>query len=492
MRQRAGLWGGLLLGAAAAGLPIWTDLSVPAAGTLAMVLLMAVWWATEALPFGVVALLPIVLAPSFGILDLSTVAHAYGDPNIFLFLGGFCLALSLEKYGLHRRVAVRVISLIGAGPGRLLAGVMLATAVVSMWVSNTAVTLMMLPVALAVISAAEACPGNDPAAVRRWSVALLLGTAYAASIGGVGTLVGSPPNLILASQLRILFPELPELNFVRYLMIALPFAAVFLAMTWLFLRLAVAGFGLPNRIVSADWLKKEGKDLGPMSAAEKRTGMVFLVVAAGWIFRSDLDLGFAQIPGWGDLAGLGRMGDAGVAVLGAGALFILPAGGRMEPRSGPLLDASWVRKIPWDVLLLFGGGFALAECVRASGFAGHAGQAALALKDLPLPWITALISLAATFISEVMSNTAQASILMPLLGAAAPALEIHPYLLLIPAAFASSLAFMMPAGTPPNAIIFASGRIRIGDMIRAGLILNLLAVAAITVYMGFFRPSLLP
>jgi sodium-dependent dicarboxylate transporter 2/3/5 len=464
-------------------------MSLQAAGTLAIIVLMAAWWATEALPFGAVSLVPLVLAPAFGILSITSTAKAYGDANIFLFLGGFCLALALEKCGLHRRIAVTVIGLVGAGPGKILAGVMGATALLSMWVSNTAVALMMLPVGLAVIAAAEACAGEKSEGVRRWSIALLLGMAYAASIGGVATLVGSPPNLIMAGQLKILFPELPEMTFARYMMIALPFALLFLAGAWAFLITFVAGRRhLPKHIVHRDWLKSERQSLGSMNAAEVRTGLVFLLVAAGWIFRADLDFGILRIPGWGNWMGLGRIGDAGVAVFGALLLFILPDGNTAKPDR--LLDASWSRRIPWEVLLLFGGGFAIADCVHASGFADIAGSAALAVKDLPLPLLTAILAATATFISEVMSNTAQASIMMPLLGASAPAMQIHPYLLLIPATFASSLAFMMPAGTPPNAIIFASGKIRIGDMIRAGFILNLLAVAAITLYSGVFRLGL--
>jgi len=484
-----GFWSGLLGAAVVASVPLWSSIPVPAAGTLAMIVLMAVWWATEALPFGAVSLVPVVLAPAFGILSITAVAKAYGDANVFLFLGGFCLALALERSGLHRRIAVSVIALVGGGPWRLLGGVMTATAVVSMWVSNTAVALMMLPVSLALTSAAESCAGAQNEPVRRWSIAVLLGTAYAASIGGVATLVGSPPNMILAGQLKILFPELPEMTFTRYLVIALPFTLVFLAISWIFLMTVVAGPRLPKQIVDRNWLDLERKSLGPLSTAERRTGGIFLFVAAGWIFRADLDFGFVRIPGWGNWLELGRIGDAGVAVFGALLLFILPNGDVKQPDR--LLDASWTRRIPWEVLLLFGGGFALAECVHVSGFAQHVGAAASLLKDLPLPWITIILTTIATFVSEVMSNTAQASILMPLLGASAPSMGVHPYLLLIPAAFASSLAFMMPAGTPPNAIVFASGKLRIGDMIRAGFFLNLLGIAWITLYCAVLRPGLL-
>ncbi len=481
--KRSGIWGGLLGAAAAGGVVLALGGSVSVAGTVGMIVLMAVWWVTEALPLGAVALVPVLIAPLLGILDSGAVAKAYADPNIFLFLGGFCLALALEKSGLHRRLALGVIRAVGAAPGALLGGFMIATFVISMWVSNTATALMMLPVALAVLKTAEAGAPQSSGPIRRWGVALLLGVAYAASIGGAATLVGSPPNLILASQLRILFPEHPELDFARYLSIAFPLCLVFLGIAWGFLMTVTAGRGLPKSIVSRGWLEREARSTGPWTPAERRVLTVFLLMAVGWIFRADLDLGFATIPGWGNWHGIGRIGDAGVAIAGALLLFILPDGAAKP--GGRLMDIDWVSRIPWDVLLLFGGGFAIAECVRASGFAGLAADAALSLKGLPLPALTLFLSVASTFLSEVMSNTAQCSILMPIIGSASASLGHEPLALMLPVAFASSLAFMLPAGTPPNAVVFASGRIKMRDMVLAGLGLNLIGSIWITAYLHF-------
>ncbi|MCG3176321.1 MAG: Sodium-dependent dicarboxylate transporter SdcS [Candidatus Omnitrophica bacterium] len=460
------------------GAAVWifchhTGLTPRAAAVALTASLMIGLWVTEAVPMGAASLLPLAFLPLLGVMSPAETARLYAEPNVFLFLGGFLLAIAMEEHGLHRRIALAILARLGTGPRRMIGGFALSTGLLSMWISNTASTLLMLPIALAVIGRMdEILPEGRR---QRFATALLLAISYAASIGGIATLVGSPPNMILAGQAKTLLPHLPELSFVTWLRVMLPVAGGLLFICWVYLAVLCGGRG--EGVAPAGTLDR----LGPWTSAERRVALIFALTVLGWVTREPIDLGWAVFPGWAKLIGAGRSHDAVVAVSAALLLFTVPA------RDGAaLLDERAFRRVPWEVLLLFGGGFALAEAFQVSGLAERAVSGAAALKGMT-PWALVLcVCLISTFASELMSNTAQVTLMVPLLAAASSTVGVHPYLLMVPATLAASLAFMMPVGTPPNAIVFASGRLRLADMVRAGFALNLIAAAWVTLCMFVF------
>jgi sodium-dependent dicarboxylate transporter 2/3/5 len=473
---------GLLLGAALFTvillLPPPAALGAEGKQVLAIAALMAVWWMTEALPIPVTSLLPVLLFPLFGLMSVREAAAPYAHDLVFLFLGGFVLALGVERSGLHRRIALRVIEFVGSGPARLVLGFMLATAFLSMWISNTATVMLMLPIALAVIE--QMRPPDTPASFPRFAVALLLGVAYAASIGGTGTLIGTPPNIVLAGVLTQLYPEAPPIGFVQWMLFGLPLVAVFLPLTWLLLvrllpttRLqGVAVLGSGREAVRASL-----RALGPLRRIERLVLAVFVLTAAGWIFRAPLDLGFLRLPGLTDI--FPALTDASIALAAAVLLFLLPG-----EKGKPLF--AWhdiQRGIPWGILLLFGGGFALAEGMQQSGVTLFVGALLTGFGGLPLWAMLLLTCLLLTFLTELTSNTATASILIPVMAAAAVSIGQHPLMLMLPAALNASYAFMLPVATPPNAIIFSAPWISIRVMARTGLLLNVLGAFLVTAMM---------
>lgn len=428
--------------------------------------LMSVWWVFEVIPIYATALVPLAAFPLLGVLPAAPTAAAYAHPTVFLFLGGFLLAAAMQKWELHRRIALYAIRLTGTSPKRVLLGFMVGTAVMSMFVSNTATALMVYPIALAV--AVHVGGDEDGAGIR---TALMLGVAYAATVGGIGTLIGTPPNAILAGQSAILHPELPEISFARWMLIGVPFALVFLPIVWGWLVFLHAR----GRAAHADTespVEQEIRSLGRPSRGEWGVFTIFCLAVLGWIFRANLDLGFVVVPGWADAVGRGAFAhDATVAMVAALLLFLVPTRLR-KPEF--LLDWETAVRIPWGVLILFGGGFALATGFDATGLAVWLGDRMGGLGGLPLPLLIVTIALVASFASELISNTALAAILIPVMSALASAIDVHPYLLMIPATIGASAAFMMPVGTPPNAIVFGSGHLRVGQMVRAGVVLNVL------------------
>ncbi len=441
--------------------------------------LMAFWWITEAIPIPATALLPMCLYPLLGILPMAEVTRNYGDENIFLFLGGFLIAMAMQKWHLHRRLALHIVHLIGAAPRRLVLGFMCATAFLSMWISNTATTMMMYPIALAVILqlASEQEGGLTPAH-KNFRTCMMLAIAYAASIGGLGTLIGTPPNIIFAGSVQKLFPQAPPVDFLRWLAFGLPLIVVFIPTTWFLLTRLL--FPIAKDLFSGgqELIDAEIKKLGRMSAGERRVLVIFLATALAWIFRVDLELGFATIPGWASRLGLAdKISDATVAMIAGTALFFIPVRFR---RGEFLLDWATAVKIPWGILLLFGGGIAMSAGFKATGLSVWLGERLAGLGDWPpLAMILAVTALVA-FLTEVTSNTATATIFMPIMAATAQALHLHPFLLMIPAAVAASCAFMLPVATPPNAIVFASGYVTVPQMARAGFWFNLIAIVLIT------------
>jgi sodium-dependent dicarboxylate transporter 2/3/5 len=453
--------------------------------------LMAFWWITEAIPIPATALLPMCLYPLLGILPMAEVTRNYGDENIFLFLGGFLIAMAMQKWNLHRRLALHIVRLIGAAPRRLVLGFMSATAFLSMWISNTATTMMMYPIALAVIL--QLVPeqvirsqggknDKEPMAKQRatsnFRTCMMLAIAYAASIGGLGTLIGTPPNLIFAGSVQKLFPQAPPVDFLRWLAFGLPLILVFIPMAWFLLTRLLFPIAKDLFASGQDLIDAEIKKLGRMSAGERRMLVIFLATALAWIFRVDLELGFVTIPGWASRLGLAdKISDATVAMIAGTALFFIPIRFR---RGEFLLDWITAVKIPWGILLLFGGGIAMSAGFKSTGLSVWLGERLAGLGDWPpLAMILAVTALV-VFLTEVTSNTATATIFMPIMAATAQALHLHPFLLMIPAAVAASCAFMLPVATPPNAIVFASGYVTVPQMAHAGFWFNLIAIVLIT------------
>jgi len=478
--QMVGLFLGILLFSVVLFLPTAEGLTPEAQRVGAVAILMIVWWVTEALPLYATALLPILLFPLLGILNAKQVATPYAEPTIFLFMGGFCLAIAMQRWGLHRRIAFYTIRLLGTQPRQLLLGFMVATALLSMWVSNTATTMMIYPIGLAIISQLAPARGSL-AGVNGFGIALMLGIAYAANIGGVGTLIGTPPNAIFVGQSKLLFPELTEVNFFNWMLIGIPFVLLFLPITWLYLSHKYIKASNTDGELKA--LRKTFQDLGPVSRGEWGVFVVFMLTVCGWLFRNDIDLGFMILSGWANFLGVQEwVQDATVAIAAALLLFVVP----VNLKKGEfLLNWEWAVKIPWGILILFGGGFALALGFQETGLATWMGQGLSGLSSVPLLLLIFVLCIVFTLAGEVASNTAMAAAMMPILGATAVAMGVHPFLLMIPATMAASSGFMLPVATPPNAIVFGSGALTIRQMVSAGVVLDLVGAILITLVVYF-------
>ncbi len=443
--------------------------SVAAAGVL-----MATWWVTEAIPIPATALLPLALFPLLGVADIGDAAAPFANPIIYLFLGGFLIARAMEATGLPRRIALSSIRLLGARPRSIIAGVMLSCAFLSMWVSNTATALMMLPIGLSLVALMpggdEDDAGTDPEAAderRRFGTALMLGIAYACSIGGMGTLIGTPPNAFLAGFMLESYGV--TIGFAEWMLLGVPLVLVGLPLCYLLLtRVAfpIRAHELPG---GRELVDREARALGPMSSAEKRVAVVFVLTALAWMTRPIL----IENVGW-----LSGLSDAGIAMSAALLLFILPSG---ESRGRRLLDWRLARETPWGILILFGGGLSLAAAVEVTGLSAWLGAGVGGLTHWPLPLLMLAVVIAVILLTELTSNTATAATFLPVLGGVALGLGRDPLLLAVPAALAASGAFMLPVATPPNAIVYGSRAVGIEDMVRAGIWLNALFAVLVTV-----------
>jgi sodium-dependent dicarboxylate transporter 2/3/5 len=442
--------------------------------TAAVAVLMAVWWITEAIPISATALIPVVLFPLLGIMKGRTVAPIYFNHIIFLFIGGFIVALAMQRWELHRRIALRIMMLIGAGPRKIILGFMAATAFLSMWISNTATTMMMIPIALAIITRLD--EDSNSQGISKLSIGLLLGIAYAASIGGIATLIGTPPNLSFTRILQINFPNAPEISFSSWFMFGLPLSIIFLLIAWWLLSYMYASKKtLLN--TNRNLFRDEYQSLGKMSYEEKVVLICFVLLAILWLFRKDIALGFVTIPGWTSLLPVpGFIDDGTIAITVALLLFIIPSRNNPGRR---LMDWQSAVRLPWGIVLLFGGGFALASGFKDSGLSIWVGEHLAGLGGFPTLFIIAGICLMMTFLTELTSNTATTEMVLPILGSLAAAIQINPLLLMIPATLSASCAFMLPVATPPNAIIFGTGRIRMNHMVRTGIILNFIGVVLV-------------
>lgn len=454
------------------------DPSNPALTKMAAIAsLMAVWWITEALPLAATSLVPIIAFPILGILDGEKTASAYINSVIFLFLGGFLLALAMERWGLHKRIALKIITLFGGSPNSIVFGFMSATAFLSMWISNTATAIMMLPIALAIISKMEDEFGKER--THNFSLTLMLAIAYSCSLGGICTLIGTPPNLALVRILKITFPESPQISFGTWMLLAVPIALLMLIFSG-FLLTKIVYKSDRNLIIDRNFIREEFKSLGKISFEEFVVALVFSCTALLWIFRVDMNLGFVTIPGWQRLFSFaGDLNDGTVAIGMALILFIIPSQSNPDNKN-TILDITVFNKVPWGIILLFGGGFALAEGFTTTGLSKFIGLHLSGITDLSPIIIVLLVALVMTFLTELTSNTATAQMILPIMASVSVAALINPLLLMITATISASMAFMLPVATPPNTIIFASERIRIIDMAKIGFIMNLFGVIVIS------------
>lgn len=482
--QRIGLWLGIIL-ALLVGVffrPDPDNLSMSAMAAVAV--LMSVWWISEAIPLAATSLVPMALFPLLGIMPGSATASAYISSIIFIYLGGFLIALAMEKWNLHQRIALTIIGYFGVQPSAILMGFIAAAGGLSMWISNTATAVMMLPIGLAIIKKMEQQFGAQ--ATGRFSVALMLGIAYACSIGGMATLVGTPTNLVVKTIYERTFPEAPSMSFAQWFIMAFPLALILLVITWLVLKVLLlrkAG----KMEVDPDILAKERRGLGPIGYEEKVVLAIFATTALLWIFRSDIEVGNWTLTGWGGLWPGGKgIDDGTVAIAMATLLFLIPS--RNPERSTMILDGNVFADIPWAIILLFGGGFALAGGLVETGLSRYLALQFTGLGDVPA-WVTVLtVCFGMTFLTELTSNTASAQMILPLLASVATAQLIHPLLLMIPATLSASMAFMLPVATPPNAIVFASQRLRIAEMARTGVWLNFIGIAVVSLWVLWVMP----
>jgi len=447
------LWIGPLLALALAALLYWLEVKNEINIVASITLLCALWWIFEPIPIPVTSMIPLAAFTMSGVLSSSQVAQAYGHPLILLLLGGFILSQSMAYSGAHRRIALMMVNLFGgSSPKRLIMGFMAASAVLSMWISNTATTLMLLPVALATVESA-----ND----KRLTSALLLGLAYSASIGGIGTPIGTPPNALFMSTYNEATGG--SLGFLDWMKWGVPLVILFIPVAMLWITR-----GLPNK------LSVQVPTTGKWTSIEKRVLWVFAATALLWITRQE------PFGGWSRLTGLTNTNDASIALLACIAMFIIPDGKVVDGKQGKLLNWETANKIPWGVLLLFAGGICIAKAFGASGLSELIGGYLANVTVLPTLVIIALIALTVTFLTEMTSNTATTALLMPILAAAAVAAKIDPALLMVPAAMSASCAFMLPVATAPNAIVYGSEQVTIQEMVRNGFALNLIGIGLIT------------
>jgi len=431
-------------------------LSSEANAVLATTFWMAIWWLFEAIPISATALLPIVLLPLTKGASISQTTAAYGDKMLFLFLGGFVLAIGMQKWNLHKRIALLIISKVGGNANGILLGFIIATGLLSMWISNTATTLMMVTIAGALIKEIRDLSGNKK---FNFFKAILLGIAFSASIGGVATLVGTPTNPIFVAIASKLYAH--EFSFLTWMTFAFPFSITMIIVCWWLLGKVIFKIHHEELPIGNQTISEELQKLGRLGYEEKVVGIVFIVTAFLWITRSFLLNQF--IP---------QINDTIIAIAAAVSLFIVPT---KNNRSKAILNWEEAERLPWGVIILFGGGLSLAAAFQSSGLAEWLGNQLTSVAGLPLLLIIIVIALSINFLTEVTSNVATASIMLPVLASLASAIGLHPYLLMVPATMAASCAFMLPIATAPNAIAFSVGELQVKDMIRAGILLNVIS-----------------
>lgn len=450
------------------------SLPIQASEILAVAMLMLVWWLTDALPMPVVALVPMTLFPLLGLMKIDKVAASYGNPVVFLFMGGFMIGLAMEKWNLHRRIALNIVKRTGSGSNRIILGFIIATAFLSMWLSNTATAMMMFPIALSVITLVEN-NYKGQGSVKNFSLVLMLCIAYAANVGGIATIIGTPPNVVLSGIMKKQAGI--EMDFMEWMLFSFPLAIIILALMYVVLVFLL----FPNRIgkeaTSARLIEQEMKNLGKMNKGEKIVTVIFVFTALLWIFRTFINQLF-------DFAGLViQLDDTLIALIATFLLFFIPVNTREDKF---VLEWSDTSKLAWGILLLFGGGLCLADALSEAGLIDQMGNFIASYAGNHDLVLLILLSFLAIFLSELMSNVALVTVFVPVVIGIAESMGVNPLYFAIPVTLGASTAFMLPMGTPPNAIVFASGKIKISQMAKAGFVLNVISGIFISLFSYFF------
>jgi sodium-dependent dicarboxylate transporter 2/3/5 len=438
---------------------------------------MAIWWATEAIPVPVTAFLPIVVFEPLGIATLRDAAAPYANPIIYLFLGGFLMALALERWNLHRRIALAILDRTGTDGRRLIGGFMFVCAMLSMWMTNTSTTMMLLPIVLSVIAVIHDNVSELTEKSRNdFQIAMLLGLAYSASIGGLATLVGTPPNALLIGYLAENYGI--DISFARWMTVGIPVTIVMLPIAWIVLTRFLYPVNIPASDAVNDHLHELREEIGPITTPEKRVAVIFGVVIFSWMLRRPLT----------ELLGITGVSDAGIVMTAGMLLFLLPSGSAAQPQ---LMTWQYATRLPWGVLVLFGGGLSLAAAVSNTGLALWLGESLAPLNAFGLAVLVVAAVALVIFLTELTSNLATTATLLPVMGAIAVQAGLPPLMLTVPITIAASCAFMLPVATPPNAIVFATGQISIPQMVRAGLALNLIGIVIVTIIALYVAPNAL-
>jgi solute carrier family 13 (sodium-dependent dicarboxylate transporter), member 2/3/5 len=461
-----GLIGGIIFLVVMLLLPVPDGMSAAAWNTAAVALLMALWWITEAIPIYATAFLPMALFPLLKILPAGDTAVNYGHDLVLMMISGFFLAKAIESQNLHRRIALVLIKALGTSRPRILLSIMLATAFLSMWIANVTAALMMLPIGMAIITKEEAYGNASP----KFGTTVMLGIAFASSIGGVATLIGTPTNLIYGGIMAKLYPLAPKISFLEWLKVGMPILIIFLPLIWYYL---VFFFKIKGSIPgNRELIDNELKEMGKMSVGEKRVMYIFIFTTLAWVLREGFVFDQTVIPGWSSLLGVGEfVQDSTVGMFSAMLLFMLPDGKKKR-----LLDWKTAGSIPWGVGVIVGGGYALAASFKSTGLADWLGAQLAFVSSYPTPVVLFIVVGAVLLFTEMNSNTATANIFLPVLASMAVAGHTNPMLLMIPATFACSFVFIMPAGTGPNTVIFASNKLTVPDMARSGIWLKLISM----------------
>lgn len=472
--NRFGLVGGVLLFVIMLLLPAPEGLSDVAWKTAAVTTLIAILWMTEAIPIAVTALIPVILFPFLEIQTIAQTTAPYANPIIFLFMGGFIIAIAMQKWNLHRRIALRIVNFVGTDPRSIIIGFIIASAFISMWVSNTATALMMLPIAISVLEFLPNKRSDGSQSISNFEVALVLCIAYACNIGGLGTLIGTPPNALLAAFMLESYNL--EISFVQWMAVGVPLVVLMLPVMYIILTKFIYPIDVEKLPGSEKIISNQLEELGRVTMPERRVFILFTLTAIFWMFRPLLT---QVIPG---------LSDAGIAITAAVLLFLIPSGTKVDEK---LLQWKDTKGVPWGILILFGGGLSLASAISSTGLAAWVGEIVGGLEVLPLLLIVSIVVLLVIFLTEITSNTATAATLLPILASVAIGLGQNPLLFAIPAAIAASCAFMLPVATPPNAIVYGSGKVTIPQMAKAGFWLNiltsiLLTAATFTLFMTVF------
>ncbi|WP_340157493.1 DASS family sodium-coupled anion symporter [uncultured Maribacter sp.] len=448
-------------------------LSVQANAVLASTIWIAIWWITEAIPIAVTAMLPLVLFPLSGGLDLSSTSGAFGHKYVFLYMGGFIIAIAIEKWNLHRRIALNIINLIGSNIRKIILGFMMATAFLSMWISNTATAVMMLPIGLAIIKQLQDNPDTVEDENQTFGKALMLAIAYSASIGGVATLIGTPPNLVLAGVILDTYGY--EITFMQWFAFGLPISIILIFICWKYLTKYAFSFKQKSFPGGKQEIQRLLSGLGRITYEEKIVALVFALTAFCWITRSVL---LQKL--------LPALDDTIIAIFFAIVLFLIPS----KKKGEQVINWEEAVKMPWGIILLFGGGMALAKGFESSGLAEWIGSQMTTLSGLPILILILVLIASVNFLTEITSNLATTAMLLPVLAPMALTIDVHPFVLMVGAAVAASCAFMLPVATPPNAVVFGSGYLRIPDMVGKGLFMNIISIFILTFFVYFILPEL--